>query len=352
MQTSEPNFQSCVPQTQGDIPCALSVVCDPPNGLLQPQSLICASQTEAPLPNEINPKPAVTINDIFDNYYLPFIRNKKRSWHDDELRYNTHIRASLGGLRPDQLTPARIQQAFDTLASAKGGKKVLKEATKNRVKAMFKTFCKRLEIWGYLDSNPTRHLQLNRERNQRTRILEDRELEKFFSVLAEAPLQFRLLILFLLYTTVRLNEALTCLWAAVSVEQRILWLQDTKSGKPRAVPLSAGALEVIAELARIRTNDHLFPSKSGGHMARPTRLFNKFKAMTGMHDLWLHDLRRTGASFACRNGASMHDVSKLLGHSNVLVTERYVVAHNPRIQAAAEGIGDLIKSIVSKDVGD
>ena len=97
------------------------------------------------------------------------------------------------------------------------------------------------------------------------------------------------------------------------------------------------------QLSTLRTNDYLFPGKTvDGHMGRPGRQLKALFAKAGIPDFWGHDLRRTGASIACRNGASVHDVSAILNHSNVAVTQRYVVAHNPRLHAAVESVGRFI----------
>ena len=314
------------------------------------QALLRAAQADALLAQGIDPERASqTVADLFDGPYLDHARNQKRSWRDDQSRFDCYLRKAIGHLRPDQVTPALLQRICDAAVSARNDSRVLKEGTKNRTKALIKRYFKLLELWGYHTTNPAQHLQLYRERNRRTRILQDDELKAFFAALEEAPRQFQLLLRLMLHTAVRLTEALNCRWSSVSIEQATIWLDDTKSGEPRSVPLSAEALEVMQELTQLRTNEFVFPGKSGeGHMARPGRQFRKLIARAGTAGLWLHDLRRTGASLACRNGASIYDVSKLLGHSNVRVTERYVVTHSPRIAAAVQGIGDLIKGIAGE----
>lgn len=297
------------------------------------------------------------LNQLFDKHHLPELkcrtvkRKDKRYWRDAQIRYNCHLRAALAGLHPDQLTHIRVQRIIDSLKPIKAGKEALSDASVRQVFIVLKGFCKTLLRAGHLTSDPTRYVQLPRICNQRTRILQDSELAGFFSALDEAPKLFQLLILLLIHTGMRLGEALTSRWSMVSTAERMLWLPTTKT-KPRAVPLSDAALEVLDELVSLRTNEFLFPNRSGdGHLLRPWYAYRALVAKAGTLGLRIHDLRRCHGTWSLRQGASIHDVCKVLGHSNVRQTETYIVAHNPRLLAAAQGVGDLINSIVAKNEG-
>lgn len=290
-----------------------------------------------------------TINDIVDGEILPFLRQRsddrknQRYCRDLLNRYNAYWRKPLEGVKPEDLNRQRLQRIADGLTPVRAGKEKLAAATYNRALAAISAIGKFLESRGYTSTNPARGLQSRKENNRRARILRDDELPRFFAALAEFPLQFQLFIQLLLHAWTRQGETLRAKWADVSFEERTLLLHDTKNGKPHVVPLSEGAIAVLHQLATLRTNDYLFPGKTAdGHMGRPGRHLNALFAKADVADLWGHDLRRTGASIACRNGASVHDVSAILNHSNVIVTQRYVVAHNPRLHAAVEGVGRFL----------
>lgn len=294
-----------------------------------------------------------TVNEIVDGEILPFLRQRsddrknQRYCRDLLNRYNAYWRNPLEGLKPEDLTRQRLQRMADALTPVRAGKEKLAAATYNRALAAISSIGKFLESRGYASTNPARGLQTRKENNRRTRILRDDELPRFFAALSEFPLSFQLFIQLLLHTWVRQGEALRAKWSDVSWEQSTLILHDTKNGKPHVVPLSDGAIEVLRQLATIKTNDYLFPGKTAdGHMGRPGRHLKALFAKAEVTDLWGHDLRRSGASWACRNGASVHDVSAILNHSNVAVTQRYVVAHNPRLQAAVEGVSRFLDSAI------
>jgi integrase len=45
--------------------------------------------------------------------------------------------------------------------------------------------------------------------------------------------------------------------------------------------------------------------------------------MAGISDFRFHDLRHTFASWYMMNGGDLYELAKILGHSNIKMTERY-----------------------------
>ena len=43
----------------------------------------------------------------------------------------------------------------------------------------------------------------------------------------------------------------------------------------------------------------------------------------GIENLWLHDLRRTFATRLAQAGVDLYKISKLLGHKDIKMTQRY-----------------------------
>ena len=54
-----------------------------------------------------------------------------------------------------------------------------------------------------------------------------------------------------------------------------------------------------------------------------TRAWMKVRTIIGLHDVRLHDLRHSFATFAVESGASLYIVGKSLGHAKIASTERY-----------------------------
>jgi integrase len=319
---------------------------------------VLISEIERKLEQGIDPREgSITVAGAFDRLYRPHIEKNNRAWRDHVSRFDVHVRPVLGNMSLQQVSPMALQRLVDNLKPAPSSKKdKLSDATVNRVIALLKAFFSKLAAWGLIAGNVARPLKVRRERNQRRRVLRDEEFQPFFEALEAAPPKVRLLILLLIYTGIRLSEALKSRWQDVSIEvsetgqkKGSLWLPDTKSGKPRAVPLSLEAIAVLDELAPLRENDYLFPGRDGGHMSRPGRQFRALIAKAGTDGLWLHDCRRVFGTLALRNGASPHDICNIFGHSDVRVTERYLVPDEVRLHDAAELVGRHIKTCLARE---
>jgi len=305
------------------------------------QAIVRASEIKACIAAGQDPRaPLLPLGAWFDTEFLPVRTDTHRAWRSDRSRFNAYVRPTLGERPIGQITALDLSRLVEGLAPVREcGRERLAPATVNRVVALLKVVFARLVRDRYLSANPAAGLRLRRERNRRARVLRDEELGRFFAALAVQPPKVRLLLTFLLLTGMRLGEALAARWVDVHVEQRYLRIPDSKSGEPRIIPLSDEGLRVVEELAVIREAGHLylFPGRQGP-MSRPTRQFRALLAAAGIEGVWLHDLRRTFATLAAR-AIPIHAVSRLLGHSNVTVTQRYVVTLDAELHTAAAFVG-------------
>ena len=130
-------------------------------------------------------------------------------------------------------------------------------------------------------------------------------------------------------TGLRMEEQFSLTWPQVDFRRGIiLTTKRTKSGRARAVPMPAPVAQILTQLTGQRTigkvaSLYVFRHDTG------ERLLNMKKGLAGavarakLEDVHWHDLRRTaGCRWLQRDGRSMEEVSILLGHSSVKVTER------------------------------
>jgi len=291
---------------------------------------------------------SMTLGQAFDTIYLPAIhRVSSRKTH--QSRFNSHIRSILGDRPLCQITFVDLVELIDHLSpSGKCRRAIanLKASTRNRVVDELKAIFSKFFQLDLIEANIARGLQKIPERNLRTRVLRDDELARFAAALGDAPLKTRLLISLLMLTGMRLGEALSARWDYVDLVSRVIRLPDTKSGRPRVIPLSAEACSICQQLHELRRNAFLFPGRDAGPMSRPSRQIEALFAAAGVEGLWVHDLRRT---FATRIAEVLptHAVSAILGHSSTAVTERYLVATDLRLHDAADSIGRQMAPFIS-----
>lgn len=282
----------------------------------------------------------VKLSHYFDDSYYPSIQKNKRSACDDRSRFDCHIREALGRMPLSAIRVHHLKELIHQLPPHLSG------STKDRIAALLKAICKHAFDAGLLKTNPAAGLKLSNAKNPRQRVASAAEIRALCApTVAEANPLPRLLNRFLFATAMRLSEALTAKFADVNWEARFLCLSTTKSGKPRMVPLSDEAMDVLNELSALRRNEYLFPGRFGGHMARPSRALNRMLNQAGIAGLCYHDMRRTACSIALNADVPLLDASRLLGHSNTSVTQtHYAVLHGDRLHAAAAKISDALRA--------
>jgi integrase len=71
--------------------------------------------------------------------------------------------------------------------------------------------------------------------------------------------------------------------------------------------------------------EKVFPPRSGtkGELQRLDTSFKTVLKMAHIEDFRFHDLRHTFASWYMMNGGDLYELAKILGHSNIKMTERY-----------------------------
>lgn len=100
---------------------------------------------------------------------------------------------------------------------------------------------------------------------------------------------------------------------------------DTKNGENRAVPISSKAFELLKVHSKIRKlkSQYVFARSDG---KEPTDLRHQWEEVikkAKLTDFRFHDLRHTAASYLAMNGATLVEISDILGHKTMQMVKRY-----------------------------
>lgn len=138
------------------------------------------------------------------------------------------------------------------------------------------------------------------------------------------------LVLLVLNTGLRRGEALGLTWGAIDFARGMVHIEaaTSKSGQSRDVPMTAEARAVLESLRdQQQPTDpaaHLFTFgdakrlQSVGH-----KTWHELMAAARIKNFRFHDLRHDYASRLVMADVDLYSVSKLLGHSDVAMTQRY-----------------------------
>lgn len=171
--------------------------------------------------------------------------------------------------------------------------------------------------WELLNGNPAHGVKLPKLPEGRTRYLSPTELK---AALEAAPGWMRAPLALAAFTGMRRGELLALRWMDVDLENRRVYLRETKNGSLRVLALNSLAVGVLATLPQGAPGDMVLADVDGQRLSVYTR---RVFARVGIQDASFHSLRHTTASWLVMQGVDLYAVGQLLGHRTPRMTQRY-----------------------------
>jgi len=300
---------------------------------------------EAGLPNE--PRDAPTLGELAETW-LARREKTHRAAADDRSRWRCHLKPMFGHMRPRELDAAKLRAFVETKLAAG-----LSPTTVGHCIRLLSTWFSDLIEAGHATSNPVASLPRSTRRLYRSKY--DTASTPFL----ERPEDIRAVFLALPEPTatmfavgalagLRTGEVLGLSWPDVDLEGHRLHIRHQmqdgrlcglKDDEPRIVPLLTSLLPILTAW-RLKTGGEglLFKpanmAKGGrpdlgsrAQFIRPHTLGHHLRAALkkcGLPGLtWYQATRHTFASQFVIGGGSIELLSKIMGHSSVLVTQHY-----------------------------
>lgn len=195
--------------------------------------------------------------------------------------------------------------------------------------------------WRLIPENPFRRVPLAKVPDKEPVYFTREDFDKLLAVLPER--WFRDLILVAVCTGMRQGEILNLSWNQVDLGSRLISVRSsvefrTKMGKRRVVPMNELVFGILIRRARESQNGQVFMNGDGSLQGSwVSHLFKKRVLAAGLRsELHFHSLRHTFATWLVREGVSIYEIQKLLGHSNIAVTQIYSHVGTAELQKAVE----------------
>lgn len=233
-----------------------------------------------------------------------------------------------GPKRLDAITVEELQQYYHQKSNETS------VATANRNLTLIKSVFSRAKEWGLFQSeNPASLVKCGRETNRRLRFLDENEIRQ---LLASCEARLLPIISCAIMTGMRKGELLRLSWENINMEQGIIYILESKSGKPRQIPIAPQLREVFLNLG---------PKISGLVFELPEISLRRFFARAlkdaGIANFRFHDLRHTFASHFIMRTNNLPVLQQILGHASPQMTLRYAhlaeghISQQMRLFAAA-----------------
>lgn len=173
------------------------------------------------------------------------------------------------------------------------------------------------KVWNMGEiGNPVRNMMLPKANKARSRRPTAAEMERLIEAAAEIHAEMPIIMALAADTAMRRSELVNL--RRDQIRGRVAYLEDTKNGEQRAVPLSSRAVALFSKLPA-RIDGRVFSLKP--HSV--TQYFKRACEAAKVVDLKFHDLRHEATSRLFEKGLPMMEAAAVTGHKTLSQLKRY-----------------------------
>lgn len=288
----------------------------------------------------------VTFRALADKYWElhgPDLRST--AWRYMMIKVVNDLGAKYGDRPAGTITPADLQGYYNEIRARSS------ISTANRYLTLIKAvFNNGLAKEIYHGPNPAAKVSKGQEPGPRQRYLSHAELR---ALLGSCDPRIFNLLSCAIYTGMRRGEMLALTWANVELAQGLIYILQSKSGKPREIPIAPNLREILEGMGPQDPAAKVFDLP----LITMRRLFVKALKATGITGFRFHDLRHTFASHFIMTTDNLPALQKILGHATPMMTQRYAHLSNNYLKAEMRTFNDCFppatapETLVRKEIG-
>jgi len=269
-----------------------------------------------------------TFKEVIERYITEVLPTM-RGCSADRIRLRALARRPLAKLNMVALSPQRIAQFRDERL------KEIAPATVIRELAYVSSIINHARReWGINITNPVLMIKKPVGPQGRSRILDDVETARLLNALkptGRKSIWMQPLVQLALETAMRRGELLGLRWDHIDMQRRTAYLELTKNGESRIVPLSTKAIEVLQGMPR-SIGGRVFPINHAAVSAN----FDRARKRAEIEGIRFHDLRRTAITMLAHKLPNLVELSAVSGHKSLAMLKRY---YHPNPELLAEKLG-------------
>ncbi len=269
-----------------------------------------------------------TMESLIRRYAEETANTKRNAPHE---KYGLRLLSKhFGHLKLAELTRGRVAQFRNDRIEAG----LAASTVRNNLHLLSAIVTKSINDWGYeLPYNPVRRVSKPPVNNARDRRLEGDEEERLLAEAAKHSSKLmRPLIIVALETAMRLGELLSIEWQDINYARREIFLQRTKNGTSRKVPLSFVTMTELQSIDRDPDQPRVF--HTWAHVTSFQHTWGRMLRRAGISNLRFHDLRHEAASRFAERGMDVLRIAAITGHRSMQMLKRY--PHFRTLDLAAE----------------
>lgn len=262
--------------------------------------------------NFVKKKCTIKLSEMCDKY-LEYSKTNKASYTHDKA-YTGYWLEYFGNKLISEIKSIDIE-GYKTFRLTK-----IKPSTVNRELNSLSKMLSIAKQNKFIESNPCSDVKKLKVDNHKIRFLTKEEEKRLFKAIGEHWI--KPIVVTALQTGMRKGEILNLTWNCVDFEQKYIDVLQTKSGKPRQIPMSEKLFETLNNQLRIKEYVFINPITKNRH-GNINDIFPDFLTKAGIKNFVFHDLRHTAATRMVEMGVDLVVVKDILGHSDITTTLRY-----------------------------
>lgn len=210
------------------------------------------------------------------------------------------------------ITPLEVQSYYHQVAADTS------YANANRHLGIISKFFSCMRDWAkYMGQNPCTKVKKRPDEPFLPNPLNEQEIEKLLACLAE---YIRPCVIFGFYTGLRRQELLDLRWENIDFTKQTIFIPKTKTEKERTLGLTPDLIRLL---------ETLFPQKEGLVFEKITEDQLKYQLThaarkAGLRHVRPHDMRHSFAVNFLNRGGKLEHLQRLMGHSSIKTTQRYM----------------------------
>lgn len=290
-----------------------------------------------------------TFGQLYDNFII-WAKSNKKTWKCDERLYNNHIKKIFEKKLANSITTQDITNLILNIKNNGNadGKAYAPQTIKHILLVIKRVYNFNIKNGIINMNNPTNNVQLEKYDNTRISYLYDDEIARMFEYLDSGKEWANdiALIKIAFFTGLRKSELFNLEWDNVDLDNKRIFLYDTKGGKNQAIIITDNAVQVLLDIKNTCSDSILvFPSKLGGKRNDIKKLWARIKKAANIRPaIRFHDIRHTFGTLATAT-IPVKVVQKMMTHKNIQTTLRYAHIQEKEMIDAANNLGQLFSSI-------
>ena len=259
----------------------------------------------------------ITLKEYIERHYIPFQQNAKTGANFRHIlgQLNIITGYNFTDMAINTISENDIINFFNLLKKDRN----IKQATINRYRSLLNHIFNTAMKDKVVNYNPVKYIKRYKEKS-RDRALNTNEIKALLETCRQSRNEeLYYIVLVALYTGMRYSNIVNMKRSNIKGNVYQLDGNETKSGKEQLIYLHQDLMNELNKHMQVNSiNDCLFKTK------RVKRSFKTALLKAGIENFRFHDLRRTFATFLLYNNTNIKTIQNMLGHSSIMMTERYL----------------------------